>query len=158
VYAGKLVFVSYSKKENKYLLDAYIRYLCARAAGHNVTLHFISLVAAQIFTATTFTQALALEKLREIVALYKQGHEQIIPFFPGFDIKPAKVDDLDEKELNKLLKKHFNSDNNSSADEYLLHEEAFGFFEEPGIVERMQAAGEVLIKSLADFYPGYYKE
>ena len=119
---------------------------------------FVSLVKEQLFTAISFTQALALERLREIVALYEQGHEQIIPFFPGFDIKPAKVDDLDEKELNKLLKKHFNSDNNSSPDEYLLHEKAFGFFEEPGIVERMQAAGEVLIKPLADFYPGYFKE
>ena len=157
LYAGKLVFVSYSKHESKYLLEAYIRYLFARAAGHNLVLHFISLEKKKVFVATTLSQAEAVERLGDILNAYKQGHESILPFFPGFNIAPDKVEELNEQTLKKVLKAYFDNYDYPCTDKYLLNERAFGFFDAPDIVDKMQDALTLLIKPLAHFYPDYFK-
>lgn len=109
IYGDRLIFVSYSKNENKHLLDAYLRYLTATAYGLNYNLYFISASKEAIYKGTTILQKEATQRLEQLVQLYKQGHENIIAFFPGFKIKPADVDRLEETILRKAFNDFFHN-------------------------------------------------
>ncbi|HEX8462092.1 MAG TPA: exodeoxyribonuclease V subunit gamma, partial [Segetibacter sp.] len=103
IYGDKLVFVSYSKNESKYLLESYIRYLAIQASGLTYDLYFISANKEAIYAGASITQREAMKKLGQLIHLYKKGHERIISFYPGFKIKPADVDMLDEALLQKAI-------------------------------------------------------
>lgn len=157
VYGDKLVLVSYSKNENKYLLEAYIRYLAATAGGKNYKLYFFSANKEAVYEGLPVSQTEAMMRLKELVQLYKKGHDKIIAFFPDFNIKPADVDGLDEIFLNKVFHVFFHSSRNPCDDQYLLNEYHSGYFKSAGIVERYKENAEKLIKPLAAIFPGYFE-
>jgi len=80
VYGDKLVIVSWSKSETKYLLDAYLKYLFVQASGLNLKLHFISAQNEEVYVATIIDQETAKIRLIELADLYISGHSAILPF------------------------------------------------------------------------------
>jgi exodeoxyribonuclease V gamma subunit len=158
VYDDALVFVSWSKRETKYLLDAYIHYLAARAAGYKVKLHFISSVKDDVFLGAEISKADATSRLKELLDLYKHAHESILAFDPGFKIKPGKIEDVNEHTLQKELKDKFENFTYTSQDVYMNNEYHNGFFHKENIVEDLKAVARKLLLPLAQLFPGYYEK
>ncbi|MDB5201308.1 MAG: exodeoxyribonuclease gamma subunit [Ferruginibacter sp.] len=157
VYDHKLVIVSWSKRENKYLLDAYLTYLVLRASGYAIELHFISNNKQQVFQAPEITVETAMASLMEIVDLYVEGHRKIIAFDPDLKIEPAEVSGIDETIFNKAIKEKFTSYGFPCNDTYMNKEYEHGFFETDHVLADYEFAAEKLLAPLASFFPGYFK-
>lgn len=128
VYGDMLVYVSWSKHEMKYLIDAYIQYLFARAAGEELSLYFVSAVKGQVYEGAAISQADAVERLSDLVNLYKIGHSQILAFYPDFNVAPTEFIQLPREKFNTVVKKKFADAMFPSSDTYALKEYEKGFF------------------------------
>jgi exodeoxyribonuclease V gamma subunit len=157
VYDGKLVVVSWSKSETKYLLEAYIRYLALRASGNEAKLYFISLIKGEVFPAAEMSRDKAYRKLKELLQLYKQGHENILAFALDFDIRPGEIKNLDASRFQNALKDKFEKYNYPCTDTYMNRQYANGFFHTNNIVEDYKAVAEKLLVPLERLFPDYYQ-
>ena len=156
IYGDKLVVVSWSKKETKYLLDAYIRYISLIAAGNEITLHFISAIKNEVFDGCVITQEEAIKQVQELLLIYVKGHEKIITFDPDFSINALKINALDPKEFDKVLKDKFHNFSWPCNDTYMNIEYANGFFEKSDVIDDFKSAGEKLLTPLTLLFPEYY--
>ncbi|MEO6914263.1 MAG: exodeoxyribonuclease V subunit gamma [Chitinophagaceae bacterium] len=158
IYGDKMVFISFSKKETKYLIEAYIRYLVLAAAGEDHTLYFISKINQDIFKAGKIPKDLALQKLTKLIQLYKSGHQSVLAFDPGIPLNPLKIHEFNEAKLKSAMKELLHTEKFPSHDTYLLNEEEAGFFEEDDFLGKYKANVELLILPLIDFFPGYFEK
>jgi exodeoxyribonuclease V gamma subunit len=157
VFNNKLVQVSWSKKENKYLLETYIRYLTGVAAGVLKGAFFISGAAKrQVYAAIPLTREDALERLTALVQIYKSGFERIVPFSPDFEMQPAAVETLDLDQFTKMVDARLNNFNGSYGDRYMMQEYEKGIFSQEVTMENYKAVCRQLIAPLADLLPGYF--
>jgi exodeoxyribonuclease V gamma subunit len=157
VYDNKLVVVSWSKSETKYLLEAYIRYLALRASGNEAKLYFISLIKGEVFPGTEISGKEAYGKLKELLQLYKQGHENILAFASDFDIRPADIKNLDASRFQNALNDKFEKYGYPCTDTYMNKQYANGFFHTNNIVKDYKAVAEKLLVPLAGLFPDYYQ-
>ncbi|TAF45758.1 MAG: exodeoxyribonuclease V subunit gamma [Sphingobacteriales bacterium] len=155
IYGEKLVEICWSKNENKYLLSAYIKYLVARAAGLNLGLYFISAVQNTVFNEIKLSQQEAEIRLCQLIELYKQGHEEILVFYPSLEILPSKVNGLLETTFLSAVDKIFNNDKFACDDQYLINEYQAVFFDTPNALEKYKKCAELLLKPLDSFLDGY---
>lgn len=156
VYDDMLVYVSWSKHEMKYLIDAYIQYLFARAAGEELSLFFVSAVKGQIYEAAPISQADAMERLVELMSLYKTGHSQILPFYPDFHIAPAEFIQLPREKFNTVVKKKFADAMFPSSDTYALKEFGKGFFFREDVFNAFMQNTERILIPLTRIFPTYF--
>ena len=158
VFDDKLVVVSWSKRETKYLLGAYIHYLALLASGKAVTGYFISGNKEAVYVGTAITREMAVDRLGELLILYAEGYEKILPFDPDLDILPREVETLDQNRFRKALKTRFENFNAPCNDAYLNREYANGFFLSDNIIENYQSAAQKLLVPLGELFPEYYKK
>jgi len=157
VYDNKLVVVSWSKSETKYLLEAYIRYLVLRASGSEAKLYFISLIKGEGFPGAEISGKEASRRLKELLQLYKQGHENILAFATDFDIGPADIKNLDASRFQTALNDKFEKYNYPCTDTYMNKQYDSGFFNTNNIVENYKAVAEKLLVPLERLFPDYYQ-
>ncbi len=155
VYNGRLVILSWSKNETKYLLEAYIKYLVACASGLPLELIFISAIKGEAFSGTVMSKELALGRLEELLQLYSEGHRGILPFYPDFKINISRMEKY-EKDFAAALKTTFEGEA-SCNDRYLLKEYQSGFFSGEDIAERFKQNIEIVLCPLAGLFPQYYQ-
>jgi exodeoxyribonuclease V gamma subunit len=153
VFNDKLVELSWSQEEAKYLVDAYIRYLAATAAGVVNGMSFISAGKKQeVFEAGKLTKKDAKERLTRIVKIYKAGMQKIAPFYPDLEIVPEKVADLDFEKFTKTVEDKLAI----KEDPYIIQEYRNGFFSDQSVLEEYKAICEEVIMPLEELFPGYY--
>gem|GEM_PF-5560069 len=157
VFGDRMICISWSKKESKYLLEAYLRYLAVRASGASVSLYFISAKQGSVFEASAITSSDALSRLEDLLDLYKQGHKNMLAFFPDFEIEPSKLADLDEAVFQSIADKKLNSYPFPCTDAYVMREWGNGFFKREGVFEEYKMVAEMLLSPLADIFPDYYQ-
>jgi len=157
VYDNKLVVVSWSKSETKYLLEAYIRYLVLRASGNEVKLYFISLIKGEVFPGAEISGKEAYRRLKELLQLYKQGHENILAFALDFDIGPGEIKNLDAGRFQNSLNDKFEKYNYPCTDTYMNKQYDSGFFNTNNIIENYKAVAEKLLVPLERLFPDYYQ-
>ncbi|MES2890743.1 MAG: exodeoxyribonuclease V subunit gamma [Bacteroidota bacterium] len=156
IYGDRLLAISFSGNECKYLLEAYIRYLSLRAAGYGHRLFYISAKKDEIYPAVEISTAEAKETLEALLNLYKEGHENILSFYPSFKQMPDDLDDVDLAGFQKMVDKELNNYKMPSNDPYILKEFGSGYFEELDILDRYKSSCELLLKPLARIFPGFY--
>ncbi|HEX7367278.1 MAG TPA: exodeoxyribonuclease V subunit gamma [Pelobium sp.] len=166
IYGDKLVMVSWSKSEIKYLLEAYLKYLMVQAAGLNLELNFISASKEKIFKAAKITKDEAKLKLVELFDLYVFGHNEILAFYPDFKILPRDLNGLNFYKFKKAVDDRLNNYNIPCNDPYILQKYKDGFFDNKLAYEE-QDENEVLIEFKANFekiisplevlFPEYYR-
>jgi exodeoxyribonuclease V gamma subunit len=154
IFGNKQVAVSFSKNENKYLMEAWMNHLALRAAGYDIELYFISQNTDKVFGSARISTEEAFATLKELIKLYKQGHEEIIVFDPAFNTIPDEIDSLNSDSFNKILEKKFGK-YGDSYDQYMIREFNTGFFDDETVVEKYQTAARKLFVPLATFFPGY---
>jgi exodeoxyribonuclease V gamma subunit len=156
IYGDKMVVISFSSNECKYLLEAYIKSLAACAAGLTVNLHYISAKKNGEYIAAQLTKEEALSKLEELVDLYKQGHKEILMFYPDFKIAPAALDELGLPDFFKAVKDVVTPFGYDCDDNYLLKEYANGIFNKELALKNFKVNCELLLKPLAQLFPSFY--
>lgn len=157
VFNGKLVQVSWSKREDKYLIEAYIRYLAGRAAGVLTGMCFISGASKQeAFEAMPLAQEEALKRLTALMEIFREGFERITPFYPDFDIKPADVAALDFGKFVKKVDKALDKGDDSTVDPYIFREYENGFFSDEATLDTYKTICTHVLLPLAEMIPGYY--
>lgn len=156
VYGNRLIALSWSKNETKYLIEAYLRYLLTRASGADVELHFISAVKESVFIAEPIAEVEAQQRLAALLELYKQGHRQIIPFYPDLHITPAKLLTLTPEEFVASVKKKTDNREYPCTDNYLMREYHGGFLRNSETFDHYQVAASLLLEPLPNLFPNYY--
>jgi exodeoxyribonuclease V gamma subunit len=157
VFDQKLVQVSWSKREDKYLMEAYVRYLAGRAAGVLTGMCFISGVSKkEAFEAVPLAQEEALRRLTALVRFFREGFERITPFYPDFDIKPADLAGLDFNKFSKKVDKALDKREDITVDPYISREYENGFFKDETILDNYKVICSHLLQPLAEIIPGYY--
>jgi exodeoxyribonuclease V gamma subunit len=166
VYGDKMVAVSWSKSETKYLLEAYLKYLVAQSSGLNLQLYFISANKETVFKASEISQATARIKLIELSDLYISGHNEILPFYPDFKILPKDIETLNFQKFKRAVDEKLNNYNFPCNDPYILQKYKDGFFDnkladfeqdENETLIRFKDIFEKIIGPLAQIFPNYYK-
>lgn len=158
VFDEKMVQVSWSRNETKYLVEAYIRYLAGRAAGVLRGMYFISGVNKQeVYEALPIGQEEAFKRLSALVQIFREGFEKITPFYPDFDIKPAKVSELDFASFSKKVSLTLKKTESNNPDPYIYREFENGFFEDEATLEVYKTLCGHLLMPLAALLPDYYK-
>jgi exodeoxyribonuclease V gamma subunit len=156
VYNRTLVQVAFSKREVKYLIDAYIRYLAGVAAGCLDGAVHVSTHHNKIFQACTFSAAAAEERLQELIGAYEEGLREMQPFFSGFDVKPGAAATLDEAAFQKIVRQCAEPFGYTFDDPYVLPEYRRGFFKQPGQLDRFRRLCSLVIDPLSDCFPDFF--
>jgi exodeoxyribonuclease V gamma subunit len=156
IYDKKLVQVSWSKSESKYLIEAYIRYLAGVAAGSLTGLYFISASKNDVYEGKPITREEALIRLEELITIYIQGLQKIAVFYPDFEIRPGDVEALDFNSFSKLIKKKLDDFKYPCNDPYIMNEYRKGFFSQHGISETYKFICQKVITPLEDLFPEYF--
>ena len=156
IYGDKLVVVSWSKNDTKYLLEAYINYLALRASGENIKLNFISYTKNNTYPSAEIGRTEAIEKLKELVEMYIEGHERILTFDPQFKIKTPDIGFLDKIKFQVILKARFDNYYFPCTNSYLNKEYANGFFDGEAAVQDCNNAAKILLAPLVKLFPEYF--
>lgn len=157
IYEGKLVFICFSKYESKYLLEAYIRYLIAIAAGNPLDLYYISSVKNDVYKVdeSRRSRKSAIKSLQKLLDFYKLGHEEILMFYPEFNKSPSDIAGLTYERFKMMVTKYFESE---SCDAYLKKEYSFGFFNEKEVFEQYKQNSEEIFDEARELFDMYYSK
>lgn len=154
VFDNKLVQVSWSQHETKYLVEAYIRYLAGSATETISGLTFISFaLKKKAFQADPLSKEDALGRLADLIEIYKAGFSKIAPFYPDFRVAPDDVEKLDFSRFTKIINSKLS---NSFTDPYITREYNNGYFEEESILESYKNICRQVLKPLSTLFPAYY--
>jgi len=157
IYGRKMVMVSWSKNEGKYLLDAYIRYLAARACGYDLDLFFISAYEQKLYRSAELPSGTAKARLQELLDLFIKGHRSILTYYPGFDFKPQDIANLNFGDFKKRVNEKLNGFKYSIGDPYLMYKYNNGHFEYEYAFEDYKIYAQSLLLPLAELFPDYYQ-
>lgn len=166
IYGNKMVVVSWSKSETKYLIEAYLKYLFAQVSGASLELYFISASKELVFKGTDITKQEAKMRLVELLGLYVDGHSETLAFYPDFKIHPKNIDSLDFKAFKKAVDEKLANYNIPCNDLYILTKYREGFFDEeyidgehePLILKRYKENFNKIISPLTRLFPSYYAD
>jgi len=149
VFGDRVILISFSKHNNKYRLEAYIKYLLAVASNVEVDSYLISDIDKCIYRIDK--SALSMEeakvKLSELVSGYLQGQKRPFMFHPRFENDPDKLAKYDLKKYERMLNGIFQNEHIPCGDQYLLNEYDMGFFEQEGMFEEYLKNSEMVISA-----------
>lgn len=158
IYGNKLVQTSWSSKDGKYLLEAYIKYLAARASGEPVELYFISSVKEKVFRSAVIEQSEAYSRLAGLLELYLEGHQKTLCYTPEFDIAPDDIAEMTLSNFSKKVDQKINNYMYPSNDPYMLNKYNEGFFEEESSLDDYKKHADLLLLPLPELFPEYYSK
>jgi exodeoxyribonuclease V gamma subunit len=155
LYGNKLVMVCFSKQDQKYRMEAYIKYLAAIAAGEKVELYFISQMKSNCYRAANIEKEEAQKRLNKIMNQYQKGHQSILPFYLDFNFSTNAINKLDEDQFRKNVNAKLLDTFHPCSDPYILNEFNNGFFEKESILKNYQSVAADLLEPLAEIFPDY---
>lgn len=146
IFGGKLLITSFSKKDTKYHLECWLRHLIATAAGTPVATHYIAGRTAKqaIIPADHVTQDQAIAYLRQLVNLYRQGHQTPLLFTPDLDIRADKLAAMDAGAFAAHLNKSIGGEYGLQ-DTYLCKEYDNGYLDDPETVDKWRENFAVIL-------------
>lgn len=155
IYEGRMIFISLSKHDSKHMLEAFMKYLFAIAAGNPVDLCYISSAKSKIYTVQEGKRSnkSALASLKKLLRLYKAGHKEILMFYPDFNKSPAEIASLTPNKFKWLVNKYVEAD---SCDPYVKKEHSFGFFNNEEVFEQYLQNCDVIFGEARELFEAYY--
>ena len=155
IYGDKMIAVSFSKNETKYLIRSYISLLVAKALGLPASLVFISALKNDSYKAADVSQTEARSRLEEIYSLYEMGHENMLCFSSRFKIDIRRLSEDMPGALEKSVADLFGNSTFPCTDPYLLRQKGLGFFENK--TDSFQRYAELLLLPLLEIFPAYFE-
>ena len=146
VYGDRLVQVSFSKKNNKNVLEVYIKHLIALASGYNIESHLIIGAENAIYKISkdAMDELSAKNKLAELLGCYQNGCEKPFVFYPGFENDPEKLAKFDYSKYQGMLNKIFKNEEFPCQDQYIVNEYNTGFFDDENIFNEFLTNSELV--------------
>ncbi|SEA16232.1 DNA helicase/exodeoxyribonuclease V, gamma subunit [Arachidicoccus rhizosphaerae] len=83
----QLILVSWSKNEFKKVLEGYIKYLLLLVSGKDVSFTLLSFHKRKAFKAKQIKSEEAKLQIELLLELYQKGHEYVLPFISGLEMK-----------------------------------------------------------------------
>lgn len=133
------LFLIVSKKDKiKYELSAYIQALALKAIGGTGNLHYFCFEKdipyyQQIQIEVNADRAL--EEIKNLMELFVENHDRIIPFYPELDLKVSDLQECEDKTdmektelIRELIDKRFENFESFFPSDYFLREFQQGFF------------------------------
>lgn len=156
LYGNRLIYISWSKNELKYLQDLYITSLMLAASGIPADIYFISAVKGKIYQPVSLLQEESLSRLGDLMELYKLGHEHILAFYPDFNIEPSKAGQLNQNSFKSIVARKLGDYQNPCTDRYIMNEFRKGYFNSYNVFEEYMEAARKLLVPLPEFIPSYF--
>lgn len=153
VFDNRMVFVCFSKGEFKYYLEATIRYLVARASGHQVQLLYVSNNQEQVFKSQNIDPKEALSILEQLAELFKSGHEKIWPFFTDFYFDYLKVNNWSIEELHTEINKKFTDFKYPVSEPHIVSAFQYGFFENEEVLNAFKTNTALITGIIQRIFP-----
>ncbi len=152
VFGNRLIFSCFSKRELKYQLDAYIRYLLLIASGIEVELHYISHHKEKVSELKSISQKEALEVLKKMFQFYVEGHHAVLPFILEASEKLNDFENLDYLQFIKSLDRDYiNNFRFPASDQYHIMEFEEGLFDETNF-EKYKEIALILVAPLKNIF------
>jgi exodeoxyribonuclease V gamma subunit len=159
VFNNKLLFVSWSKEEMRYLVEAYIRTLAGTAAGLISGVSFLSGGnSLEIFKGVPVSTREAKRRLTGLIDLYKEGFTKMAPWYHGFQIKPEEVEGLVMEDFLKMIDRSLNNFKFPCTDPYIMAEYGNGYFNEDEKMAQFKVICQQIIVPLPQFFPDYFPQ
>jgi len=160
MYNDTLAFVSFSKHETKYLLEATLKYLALRASARDVKACFISVENKQAYAALGVSVQDAAGILEQYIDLYRLGHSEMLAFYPGFEFKPEHIDEGETEKIRKAIttriSKMLGKGKVSARDTYILTEFNRSSFDNQAAIERMIQQGRAILGPVVKTFSTYF--
>lgn len=155
IFNGNLIRYSFSKYDLKYKFEAYLDYLLLTASGREIEVLYISKEKGKIYTGNNqISKEEALFQLKELVKLYKIGHQRILPFDFDFNVEAKELDGLNQDKFNVKLENYFNGFNFKSSDMHHIKEyqSENGVFHSKDAFQNYQEIAELTIRPISEFF------
>lgn len=138
---NRIIVTTVSKTSGeKYLVEAYLRYLIAAAAGYAAPVFAVINNKGYTISAGALSQQVAMGQLEALMQKYLQGQKAPLLFCPDF-LKPwNEWDEISsEQEFNKLIYSEFNpAYDKGYSDFYLEQQYRNGWFAKPGTLSKFR--------------------
>lgn len=149
IYNNQLLRYSISGNEKKYRQSAYLEYLILAASGSKTGLKFISKINEKADDGKIISQEDALNRLNDLLKIFKEGHRRIVAFHPDF----RKDKPLTEKsDFDKRMNELFNNEYSFGSDAYLVKEYENGYFSAENIFEEYAFCAKLLDEDVEAFF------
>jgi exodeoxyribonuclease V gamma subunit len=150
----KMVMTTFSKKDIKHFLTAYIRFLVGVAADKLEQVYFVSGETGSVYKGVQMAKEDAQRRVQELLLLYKEGHQRILPFFVELQKVPADVPKLKIESFSELTaKKRSDAYSVPFKDHYVLNEMDRSWFQSSETGEEYIRLCQILISPLAALFP-----
>ncbi|HSB93096.1 MAG TPA: exodeoxyribonuclease V subunit gamma [Flavitalea sp.] len=154
VQGTRMVMFTFSKRDIKHFLTAYIRFLAGVAAGKIEEVYFISGETESVYQGVPMQKEDAQRRLQELLLLYKEGHQRILPFFVDLQQVPKDVPKLTAESFSELVaQKRLNSYAMPFDDLYVLNEMDRSWVHSKETGEEFISLCKVLISPLGALFP-----
>jgi exodeoxyribonuclease V gamma subunit len=150
LYGKKLIHVSLSSMDYKYVLEAYIHWLVAQNCGLTLDVHFISKSKGKVFEGAKISKADASKQLQYLIDLFETGHQMIVPYSPGYLTKPANMIAYSPQDLYDMIEDAIGKER--SYDEYLNLEYYSGYFDNDKNLKQFLSIYKGVHESLATVF------
>lgn len=157
IYGEKMIQVSWSKNEQKYLLATYIQYLAIRAMDKPVVACFISKEKLKVTYAADIEPASAREELMSLLQLFKEGHLHPLLFMADWKLFkiPEDIEKVDianwERIINTML-----DDNHKRVDQYHQSAHALGLFHRRDAVDQYKMLAKRILGPMVKYFSDFY--
>jgi len=153
IFGERMIRYTFSSNEEKYVLEAYIHYLLARAQGEKIEFYFIFNAEQKVFSAKDITQSEALEELNELMKIYKKGHFELLPFSLGL-VNFNTNKEIDLLYVKSEIKNYFGNPKYSFNNQYHIKEKENGLFDQADFYENyMNLAKKLIIRPFQTICP-----
>lgn len=153
IFNENIIRYSFSKSDYKYRFEAYLNYLIAKAMGIDLDVKFLSINSSQIHSnEISISQEEAMDRLNNLVELYKKGHQEILIF--DFSLSQKKnLKNFDQKEFNDLLSSYFDNSKFPCWDAHHVKEYRNGLFHSENCHEEFYKNVELVLSPTLEFLP-----
>jgi exodeoxyribonuclease V gamma subunit len=153
-----VLLVSWSKREIKYLMEAYLYLLAGTAAGIASNVRLLSANKGRVCDAMPVTKTEALARLSRLIAIYKEGHQQLLPFCVEIanGLAEVPIDELGYPGFVKHIEDTLDNFNYPCTDEYIMREYNSGAFDSEDALDAYKKIHRQVVSPLTDIYPSYF--
>lgn len=108
--------------------------------------------------ALPITKAEAHARLSRLIAIYKEGHQQLLPFCVEIADGLAEValDKLDHQSFHKHVREVLDSYNYPCTDDYIMREHRNGIFYSEAALDAYKAIHRQVVSPLSEIYPSFF--
>ena len=146
IFGDKVVQYSFSKSYAKYQFQAYLTALVLAAADHPAQVIYINNTEKKMYSVTKLSRDEAILRLQRLIAIYTEGHRNILPF--SFEFEADKSGHFDVDWYNKSIHKYFNSNSDDKIDIYLKYANERETFNHSDAYEQCKGVAEATWKMI----------